>query len=85
MSQDQIVNESSLVTLDGSASHDPDGDKLTYAWTQTGGNPVVLNNANTAKVTFTAPSNLASDTVIFFKLTVTDKVHYQIAQLKKLP
>ena len=70
---DQIVNESSLVTLDGSASHDPDGDQLTYAWTQTGGNPVVLNNANTTKATFTAPSVMSNDIVLLFKLTVTDK------------
>ncbi|HYX49766.1 MAG TPA: hypothetical protein VE843_08485, partial [Ktedonobacteraceae bacterium] len=55
-----------------SASHDPDGDQLTYAWTQTAGPTVVLNDATTAKATFTAPTNLQSDTTLSFTLTVTD-------------
>jgi hypothetical protein len=58
--------------LDGTASHDPDGDQLTYAWTQTGGPAVILNNANTARATFTAPVNLPSNTVLTFLLTVRD-------------
>jgi hypothetical protein len=30
---DQTVNEGAAVTLDGSASSDPDGDTLTFQWT----------------------------------------------------
>ena len=57
---DQEVDESleglpSLVTLDGSASTDPDGTIASYTWTQTEGPPVVLDDATTAKPTFTAP------------------------------
>jgi 3D (Asp-Asp-Asp) domain-containing protein len=72
-SADKIVNEASLVTLDGSASRDPDGDPLTFAWTQVSGPTVLLSNANEAKTSFTAPSNLEQDTTLGFKLTVTDK------------
>jgi hypothetical protein len=69
---DQIVNSGSLVTLDGSASRDPDGDPLTFAWTQTSGPSVTLSNSGTSKPSFTAPSNLANDTLFIFKLTVSD-------------
>ncbi|MFP2898948.1 PKD domain-containing protein [Corallococcus sp. 4LFB] len=50
---------------------DPDGDALTYAWTQTGGPSVTLTGASTAKLEFTAPS-VKSDTDLTFSLTVTD-------------
>ncbi|MDQ3903770.1 MAG: discoidin domain-containing protein [Thermoproteota archaeon] len=69
---DQIVNSGSLVTLDGSASHDPDGDPLTFAWTQTSGPSVMLSNSGTSKPSFTSPSNLATDTLLIFNLTVSD-------------
>jgi hypothetical protein len=69
---DQIVNSGSVVTLDGSASNDPDGDPITLAWLQTSGPSVTLNNPNTSKPTFTAPSDIMSDSVIIFKLTVSD-------------
>src|SRR5690349_11698947 len=74
-SPDQIVDEGSAVTLDGSASfsHDPANDPLTtFAWKQTAGPTVILTGANTAKATFTAP-NVPSNTALKFQLTVTDK------------
>ena len=41
---DQFAHNATLVTLDGSDSYDVTGDPIaTYAWTQTGGPPVVLD------------------------------------------
>ena len=50
---DQIVNERVIVTLDGSASTDPDGNPLTYKWTAPAG--ITLSSTTVAKPTFTAP------------------------------
>jgi hypothetical protein len=69
---DQGVSTSALVTLDGSASYDPDGDTpLTYGWTQTGGTTVVLSSYTASQPTFAAPG---SPDILTFTLTVTDSL-----------
>jgi hypothetical protein len=56
------------ITLDGSGSYDPDGDQLTYSWSQVGGPSVALSGANTVKPTFTAQANQT----YMFRLLVKD-------------
>ena len=67
---DQAVDERTTVTLAGSGS-DPDGDNLSYAWTQTEGPSATLSDASAAGPTFTAPE-VTADTDLEFELTVSD-------------
>jgi choice-of-anchor B domain-containing protein len=67
----QSVNGGARVSLDGSASNDPDGDVLSYQWSQTFGPTVTLENADSATASFTAPT-VQSDTMLRFQLAVTD-------------
>jgi K319L-like, PKD domain len=72
---DQAVNEGSLVTLDASASTDPDPDEtLTYSWTQISGTQVTLSDPTAVMPTFTAPSftGTSADNLVF-QLQVCDQ------------
>jgi large repetitive protein len=69
--ENKVVNEGTLVTLDGTKSTDPDGGPITYSWIQTNGNPVTLNSADTSTPSFTAPS-VSQDITLKFSLTVKD-------------
>jgi hypothetical protein len=67
----QTVDEGTAVSLDGSASHDADGNIASYLWTQVAGPTVALTGGNSAIATFDAP-NVGDKTVFWFNLTVTD-------------
>lgn len=66
---DQTVDEGEMVVLDGSGSTDPDGDSISYMWTQTAGASVTLSDPTAASPDFTAPQEGA----LTFRLTVTDE------------
>ena len=78
---DQRVNESTLVTLDGSGSIDPDGASMSYFWEQIPqvppGTLVTLSDPRTENPTFTAPEVGLSGERLEFKLTVTDAEGFQ--------
>ena len=58
---DQFAHNATLVTLDGSDSYNVAGDPIaTYAWTQTGGPPVVLTGADGPHPTFTTEATDAA-------------------------
>lgn len=69
---DQTVTEQTNVMLDGSNSSDPDGDSLTYTWTQTGGTGVSITNSDLANASFTAPDVGAAGETLTFQLAVSD-------------
>jgi len=71
--QDRIVNENVKVSLDGSASYDPENQSISYQWTQVSGEKVTLSSATTAKPSFTSPTVANGEIkVLTFELKVFD-------------
>lgn len=71
-SDQTVVSGSAVdVVLDGSTSSDPDGDVLTYNWTQVSGPAVSLSGANSASASFAVPT-VTSNQALTFQLSVSD-------------
>ena len=68
---DQEVEASETVTLDGSESRDPDGRIDSFSWVQTAGQSVTLREADSPRAAFDAPE-VDAETVLVFQLTVVD-------------
>jgi len=69
---DQRVRSGSVVTLHGSDSFDPDGERLLYVWFQSGGPSVTLSDPTTANPTFTAPAAGPGGETLRFVLFAND-------------
>ncbi|CAA0124395.1 Chitinase A [BD1-7 clade bacterium] len=68
---DQSTTEGGVVQLDGSSSYDPDGDALTFEWTQVSGLAVTLSNSDNESASFSTSQTNATN-VFEFELTVSD-------------
>ena len=70
---DKIVNEHVTVSLDGSKSHDPENQQLSFEWTQISGETVDLSSASSINPSFTSPTvNNNEIKVLTFELRVYD-------------
>ncbi|MBI4523260.1 MAG: SBBP repeat-containing protein [Deltaproteobacteria bacterium] len=69
-----IVQQGLPVMLDGTKSSDPDGDSLSFQWTQISGPPVELAAGDTATPTFAAPDVGSDGATLVFELVVSDGI-----------
>ena len=58
-------------TVSATGSSDPDGDNLTFTWTQTAGPNALSGTIQTANLTLNAP-NVTQDTQLTFQVTASD-------------
>ncbi len=70
---DQVADERTVVTLDGTGSRDADpGTVLSYTWTQVGTPAVTLVGADASRPAFTAPEVGPAGATLTFRLVVGD-------------
>lgn len=71
---DKTVNEGDVVTLDGSASNDPDDSfsSMTFTWQQVSGPTILISGADSNQASFIAPKVFQPTGTIVLRLTVSD-------------
>ncbi len=70
--QEQTVNSYAIVTLDATASTDPDDGIAAFKWVQTSGPAATITNDDTDHASFAAPDLTDTGAALTFELTVTD-------------
>ena len=76
---DQTVSETQTVNLDGSKSSDPDGDKLSYNWKQTGGDVKIdIGKPDAVAALFVAPVTEKEANLRLSSQWMTVKVENQV-------
>ena len=70
---DQSVAAATQFTLDGTGSQDTDGTIVEWRWTQTAGDPVILDTSTPSQPKATSPSRTSSQTLTFQLITVDDE------------
>ncbi|MCZ6777616.1 MAG: hypothetical protein O7F16_01500 [Acidobacteria bacterium] len=77
---DQVIQASTMASLDGTGSSDPNSDPLTFQWEQVSGLPVTLSDDTSRTPTFIAPVVPEGMTIVLeFDLSVTDGIWQSFA------
>ena len=80
---DREVLEGESITLTGATATDPDGDGLTYTWTQSLVNTVTITNVDSLRPSITA-STVNANTTVTLTLTVDDETNPTVSDTMEL-